>query len=191
MKFYDNGSFYDSYFAYGHEFGTSLVIRCEGECSAYGIAIDESPTIEPDEIPEAYGFYFMQAKSCFAPDNGEPWYVLVESYSDFRGESGMVSESVLKCTGNRRCLGEFVLSESGIWEFHPKSFPTKAEAIAYAMETIQRHELDLVEGYQHQSNSSGTGIVNVGHYEWLREADSEEIAAFKQAIPDESDESAA
>lgn len=27
---------------------------------------------------------------------------------------------------------------------------------------------ELLEGYEYQSNSSGTGIVDVGHYEWLR-----------------------
>ena len=30
-----------------------------------------------------------------------------------------------------------------------------------------RWELD--ESYQYQSNSTGSGIVNVGHYEWMRE----------------------
>jgi hypothetical protein len=186
MQFYDDGSFYDQYFAYGHEFGTSLVIRCDNESDAYDIAIDESPTIEPDEIPEAYGFYFMQAKHWSAPDNGEPWYIC--SDNDDHGE--MVSESVLKCTGDRRCIwdqnGDYVEID-GLRKCFPE-FPTKEAAIAFAMDYIRKHELDLIEGYQYQSNSSGTGIVNTGHYEWLREADADEIAAFKQAIPDESDE---
>lgn len=169
MKFYDDGSFYSAYFAYGHEFGTSLVIRTNNESNAYEIAIDESRTIEPDEVPEAYGFYFMQAKSCFAPDKGEPWYICSDT------EFGqMVSEAVLKCTGDRKCIGD--------------TFATREDALQFALEFIQEHECELIEGYQYQSNSSGTGIVNVGHYEWLRAANDEEIAAFKQAIPDESDE---
>ena len=187
MQFYDDGSFYDQYWVYGNECGTSLVIRCDGECSAYEIAIDESPTIEPDEIPEAYGFYFMQAKSCFAPDNGEPWYICIDNDGcTLPGGECLVSESVLKCTGDRRCLGDYVEID-GFWKFFLE-FPTKEAAIASAMDYIRKHPLELIEGYQYQSNFSGTGIVDVGHYEWLREANAEEIAAFKQAIPDESDE---
>ena len=30
---------------------------------------------------------------------------------------------------------------------------------------------ELIEGYEYQSNMSGTGIVDVGHYAWLREAE--------------------
>ena len=174
MKFYDDGSFYDQYWVYGNECGTSLVIRCDGECSAYEIAIDESPTIEPDEIPEAYGFYFMQAKSCFAPDNGEQWYILCDTNFHGKEIGEMVSQSVLKCQDDRRCIGG--------------EFATKEEAIEFALEFIQEHECELIEGYQYQSNSSGTGIVNEGHYCWLREANADEIAAFKLAIPDESED---
>jgi hypothetical protein len=188
MQFYDDRSFYDQYFAYGHEFGTTHVIRCDGESSAYEIAIDESPTIEPDEVPEAYGFYFRQAKHWSAPDNGEPWYIC----SDNEKHGQIISASVLKCNGDRRCLGDWVEVEEhrpidGFWRFIPQ-FPTKKAAIAFAMDYIRMHGLELIEGYQYQSNSSGTGIVNTGHYEWLRKADADEIAAFKQAIPDESDE---
>jgi hypothetical protein len=170
MRFYDDGSFYDQFFAYGHEFGTMLVIRTNDESTAYDIAIDESPTIAPDEVPEAYGFYLMQAKSCFAPDNGEKWYVC----SDVDNHGKTVSETILKCTGDRQCIGD--------------AFDTREAAIAYALQYIGANELDLIEGYQYQSNSTGTGIVNVGHYEWIRVANDEEIAAFKQAIPDEIDE---
>ena len=178
MKFYDDGSFYDSYFAYGHEFGTSLVIRTDNESTAYEIAIDESPTISLDEVPEAYGFYFMQAKSCFAPDKGGPWYICSDT------EFGqMVSETVLKCTGDRKCIGRYEEIE-GFWKFLPE-FPSREAALQFALEFIQEHACGLIEGYQYQSNYSGTGIVNVGHYEWLRAANADEIEAFKQAIPDE------
>ena len=34
---------------------------------------------------------------------------------------------------------------------------------------------DLQEGYSFQGNRTGTGIVNHGYYEWLRELDSEYI----------------
>jgi hypothetical protein len=183
MRFYDDGSFYDQFFAYGHEFGTVLVIRTDDESTAYDIAIDESPTIASDEVHEAYGFYLMQAKSCFAPDNGEKWYICSDT------EFGqMVSESVLKCRGDRQCIGEYVETEPyGIFEFRPE-FDTREDAIKFVNEFIRENGLDLIEGYQYQSNFTGTGIVNVGHYVWIRVANDEEIAAFKQAIPDEVDE---
>lgn len=174
MRFYDDGSFYDKYFAYGHEFGTSMVIRTDDESTAYEIALDESATVEHDELPEAYGFYLMQAKSCFAPDNGEPWYVLCDRNFHDDPIGHMVSEKVLKCTGDRLCTGD--------------SFESKSDAIEFALDFIREHGLDLIEGYQYQSNSTGTGIVNECHYCWIREADADEIAAFKQAIPDEVDE---
>lgn len=170
MRFYDDGSFHDQFFAYGHEFGTVLVIRTDDESTAYDIAIDESATISPDEVHEAYGFYLMQAKSCFAPDNGEKWYIC----SDVKNHGSTVSEDILKCRGDRKCIGD--------------AFDTREDAIAYALQYIQENELDLIEGYQYQSNFTGTGIVNTGHYEWIREANADEIAAFKQAIPDEIDE---
>lgn len=34
---------------------------------------------------------------------------------------------------------------------------------------------DLVEGYEYQSNVTGTGIVDVGHYAWLRELTREDF----------------
>ena len=38
-----------------------------------------------------------------------------------------------------------------------------------------RDHPDLIEGYEYQSNSSGTGIVDIGHYFWQREADLSQI----------------
>jgi hypothetical protein len=34
---------------------------------------------------------------------------------------------------------------------------------------------ELIEGYEMQSNASGTGIVNVGHYAWLDAADLSQV----------------
>ena len=41
---------------------------------------------------------------------------------------------------------------------------------------------DLIEGYRYQSNSTGTGIVNVGHYEWFEELTPETIERFDLKI---------
>lgn len=157
-KFYnDNGS---TFFAYGHEFGVSQIILCDSEQSAYDIAIDKSPTIEPDQVIEAYGFYLMQA--CRYNDQQAkktaPFYVV----SDHDNHGELTSESILFCTGDRLTIGG--------------AFDDKESAIEYALEYISENEVYLIEGYQHQSNASGTGIVNVGHYEWLREATDSEIA---------------
>jgi hypothetical protein len=39
-----------------------------------------------------------------------------------------------------------------------------------------REHPDLIEGYEYQSNSTGTGIVDMGHYAWMNEADLSEIS---------------
>lgn len=43
---------------------------------------------------------------------------------------------------------------------------------------------DLIEGYEYQSNASGTGIVDVGHYSWMREADLSEVVIFPKLAAD-------
>ena len=104
---------YGPLWVYGHEFGPTMVIRASTFETAYEIAIDESLTIAPSEVPEAYGF-----------DTQEELDTVVEA-------------------------GE-----------HP----------------------DLLEGYQYQSNATGTGIVNVGHYEWIEELTPETIERFNLKI---------
>lgn len=51
--FDDRGDLY----VFGDEYGPTLVIRAESFSSAWEIAIDESRSIELDEVPEAYGFW--------------------------------------------------------------------------------------------------------------------------------------
>jgi hypothetical protein len=40
---------------------------------------------------------------------------------------------------------------------------------------------ELIEGYEYQSNSSGTGIVAVGHYAWMREIDPSDVRFVRKA----------
>ena len=47
---------------------------------------------------------------------------------------------------------------------------------------------ELVEGYEMQSNSSGTGIVNVDHYAWLREMAREDFDKLRLVIRDDETE---
>lgn len=140
-------------YAFGHEFGIERIVCANGDCAAHEVYVDESRTIEEDEVHEAYGLYLMQAKSYFAPDKGESWYVLMNT--NFHDKGVMVSESVLVCNGDRLTTGQ--------------AFPAKEEALTHAVEYIEENELELIEGYEYQSNFTGTGIVNVGHYQWMRE----------------------
>jgi|HubBroStandDraft_2_1064218.scaffolds.fasta_scaffold82564_3 hypothetical protein len=48
-------------------------------------------------------------------------------------------------------------------------------AWADAADVGEREHPDLIEGYEYQSNASGTGIVNVGQYAWMNEADLSEV----------------
>jgi hypothetical protein len=40
---------------------------------------------------------------------------------------------------------------------------------------------ELIEGYEMQSNCSGTGIVSMGHYAWMNEIDPSEIVIVRKA----------
>lgn len=44
-------------------------------------------------------------------------------------------------------------------------------------------EYELIEGYEYQSNFTGTGIVNVGHYAWGNEADLTKVTIAKREKP--------
>ena len=51
---------YDSpVFAFMHEFGIFHVIQAQNEGNAYEIMLDESKTIDDDEVIEAYGYYIL------------------------------------------------------------------------------------------------------------------------------------
>lgn len=128
-------------------YGIECIVCANGESDAWEVMVDEACTVSPDEVHEAYGLYLMQAKSCFAPDNGEPWFVLLDN--DPKGIGSIVSETTLKCSGDRITTGMV--------------FTTKQDALTHAMEFIQENELELIEGYEYQSNSTGTGIVSIDH----------------------------
>ena len=133
-------------------YGVECIVCANGESDAWEVMVDEACTVSPEEVHEAYGLYLMQAKSCFAPDNGEPWFVLLDN--DPKGIGSIVSESTLKCTGDRLTTGHV--------------FNSKAEALTHALEFIQENEVELIEGYEYQSNSTGTGIVSIDHNMTMR-----------------------
>ena len=139
-------------YVFRNTFGVECIVCANGESAAWETMVDESKPIDQDELHEAYGLYLMQAKSCFAPDNGEDWYVLLNT--NFHDKGSIVSESTLKCNGDRLTTGHV--------------FATKQDAIEHALEFIQENELDLIEGYEYQSNSTGTGIVSIDHNTQMR-----------------------
>ena len=51
-----------------------------------------------------------------------------------------------------------------------------------AAQAEERDYPELIEGYEMQSNCSGTGIVDVGHYSWMNEADLSEITLVRKAV---------
>ena len=160
MKYYDD--FGSHVYTYGHEFGASILISADSMDSAYSIAIDESDTIDSDSIHEAYGFYLMQACPHGRGNSSADWYVC----SDLDDHGVTTSADTLHCEGDRQTIGG--------------AFRTEDDARQYVNDYIQGHELQLIEGYTHQSNFTGTGIVSVSDYEWLRLADNSERQQFRQ-----------
>ena len=136
VKFYnDTCGLDEKFYLCGREFGAEMIVHCYGgESSAYEIWIDELPTIEPDEVHEAYNAF--------------------DKLLEYMQSKGYENNEKLRGFCNRWCTFYFEVD-------------TKRE------DAWDRWELD--ESYQLQSNSTGTGIVNVGHYEWMREIGPDEV----------------
>jgi len=49
-----------------------------------------------------------------------------------------------------------------------------------AADAGEREYPELIEGYEMQSNCSGTGIVDVGHYAWMNEADLSKVEVTRK-----------
>ena len=136
-------------YAYHDQCGLRMVVRAYSDSDAIDAVYDSLPTVAPEELHEAYGFYLMRDVEWHKPqDTPCRWYVL----SDRHKHGEMVSAAVLKCNGDRRSIG---------------SADTEEEARELALAYIQEHEIDLIEGYHYPSNSSGTGIVSVDYCESL------------------------
>ncbi len=136
-------------YAYHDQCGLRMIVRGYSNSATFDAVYDSLPTVPPEELHEAYGFYLMRDCGWHKPqDTPCRWYVLSEHHK--HGE--MVSADVLKCNGDRRSIG---------------SADTEEAARELALAYVQEHGLDLIEGYHYQSNASGTGIVSVDDYESL------------------------
>ena len=151
VKYLNEACTYDDdsrFFVAGHEFGATHLIhvesRREGFEQAWGLWIDESPTIPEKELIEAY---------CPSHDKGSFLDEAIDAYPG-RGEGRWTDEDWAKIRENAR------------------------KALADADDSARNEDgeyPELVEGYEHQDNASGTGIVDVGHYAWMNEADLDDV----------------
>jgi hypothetical protein len=145
------------WFVAGHEFGACVLIHARGFESAWEAWIDESPTIPESELPEAYGIDETAEMLAWKDVNPSP----------------------------RHCgAGP---------EFQAWADRKNAEAIRILQawdEAARAGERDdypeLIEGYEYQSNASGTGIVDVGHYAWMNEADLTKVEVIRKAVEAEN-----
>lgn len=147
LKVYDDS--WGPLFLYGQEYGPTMLIRAGSIDQAYEIAIDESPTIPPEDVPEAYG----------QDDAFSDWLCERFDIEKIGGSKGW------------RHVCDFVREWLPVW------FDIKRREWN---ETGEWPE--LIEGYQFQSNSSGTGIVYVGHHEWIRQVDRDLLIAHEVKI---------
>jgi hypothetical protein len=54
-----------------------------------------------------------------------------------------------------------------------------------AAQAGEREYPEVIEGYECQSNASGTGIVDVGHYAWMNEADLSKVEIVRKVADSE------
>jgi hypothetical protein len=146
VKLYDDGApgWDYSWYVLGHEYGPTMLVRADGECSAYSIWVDESPTIEAGDVHEAYGAF--------------------DKLLEHMESLGHANDYALRdfCTRWDEWFFEVDTRDanhSGAWD-----------------------RWGLLEGYEMQSNSSGTGIVYVGDYAWMRELDGSGYSALFSGV---------
>lgn len=132
-----NGQF----FLAGAEFGATHLIHASSFGAAWGAWIDESPTIDQDEVFEAYGI--DDCKEMAAWKDTHPAPMTMFDHSEWEAWiAGKKAEAL-------RILAQ--------WD-------------ADAGQGLRQDYPELIEGYEMQDNSSETGIVDVG-YSWMREDD--------------------
>ena len=136
IPFADDGS--GNLYVYRNEYGVVSMARADSWESAYDAVIDERPTIELSDVPEAYGVF----------DMFEEWIIENNPHLADSIKTGGSAARKHACEFIYRHMDIFWAIKCDEWQ---------------ASETWP----ELLEGYRHQSNSSGTGIVSTGHYERL------------------------
>lgn len=91
---------------------------------------------------------------------------LIEAYSPGRGKGSFLDMAV---DAEREDTPDHRVDQAG----HDEWWDRVRRAANEALEACE--EAELVEGYSYQSNATGTGIVSMGHYAQIHEADLSEI----------------
>lgn len=104
---------------------------------------------------------------------------LIEAYSPGRGQGSFLDEAIDAYPGR----GEGRWTDEDWAKIRANAKAALDAAAQNAQDGVGDYP-ELVEGYEMQSNCSGTGIVNVGHYAWMREAGLDEI----EVLPREESE---
>lgn len=130
-----------TWFVAGHEHGATHVIHARSFESAWEAWIDECPTIDVDELPEAYGIDDSpEMKAWEDTHRMPPWHACTD-WAAWR--EARTAEA-------KRILAQ--------WDED-------------AREGRRDDGPELIQGYEYQANATGTGIVYFGHYSWLQEID--------------------
>jgi hypothetical protein len=128
------------WFVAGHEFGATILVHADSFESAWEEWIDESPTIEESDLPDAYGIDETPEMASWEESHPAPF----GAGSDFSAWAELMHAEAMR-----------ILQA---WDRD-------------ARDGTRKDYPELIEGYEYQSNATGTGIVDVGHYSWMNEAD--------------------
>lgn len=146
---------------FGHEFGATRLIIADSFNDAWEEMLDDAKAIEASEVPEAYGL------------ESEAEIDAIEAFtrndgSDPTREQYSLVEAILK---RGSCNWDGV-NNPGDNPFSIVDFPC------------------LLEGYEYKPNfGNSTGIVDVGHYAWLRAVDESDFVDGGLRVTFEADES--
>ncbi len=84
-------------------------------------------------------------------------------------------EEVHEAYGAYDAMRDYMIQKGYEDDRHLRDFCNRNCPLFFRWKNAQEHEMDLIEGYHYQSNFTGTGIVDVGHYVGIREASLEEV----------------
>lgn len=142
------------WFVAGHEFGPHVLVHASDFEGAWEAWIDESPTIPKEELIEAYS------------PGGDKGSFFDEAIDAYRSASASFQ------------YGRWTDED---WAKIKASAKSALDAMASAAGGPQGSDEypEIVQGYELQSNASGTGIVDVGDYA-MNEADLSKVEVTRK-----------
>ena len=144
----------DSFFACGYEHGATHLIHARSFEAAWEAWVDELPTIPASELIEAYGIV-----------------------DDYRDEYEKIDPAPAWGPGG---------AGSPEWNAWHARFAAACHVELQRRDAAAREGKndypELIEGYEMQSNCSGTGIVDMSYYAWMREVDPSDIVIARRPV---------